>query len=423
MWYKMRRIVIVGLMLCALVCGVGAADSIVAWGLNDEGQCDIPEELKSADIIDISAGAYHSMALTSDGTVHAWGDNSYGQCDVPEGLQAIAIACGGYHSLALDMGGYVHAWGSNIYNESRVYEWYGGKHTAVSAYYYASMALSNSGVPYWVGTPRVWGRNSAGLPYEIMHANTVKVATATGTHFALLDNNTVYAWGNNAYGLCDVPEGLQAIDIDCSEHALALTTDGEVVGWGHYYDPPPAPLARKVIAITCSDWSSACIFDDYSVYVWGDLEYEMDYNYGQHDPPLGLRADMIDGGYCHFIARTVTVPAYKPAPTLQWSPDTGYYTGYWFNRDADFINVEGLFSAILLPFTALIGQWFFMILWGTLVMGMYLHSQDTTLPFVIGILLGAVISMSAGADGVTVMYLTMAFAGGGVLAKVLLGRL
>ena len=47
-------------------------------------------------------------------------------------------------------------------------------------------------------------------------------------------------------------------------------------------------------------------------------------------------------------------------------------------------------------------------------MGIYLHSQDTTLPFVVGILLlGAVISLSAGADGATVMYLTMAFAGGG----------
>jgi len=108
---------------------------------------------------------------------------------------------------------------------------------------------------------------------------------------------------------------------------------------------------------------------------------------------------------------------------FEWLPETGVYTGDWFNRDSDFINVEGLFSSILRPFTNLIGEWFFMIVWGTLVMGIYLHSQDTTLPFVIGILLGAVISLSVGADGVTVMYLTMAFAGGGVLAKVLLGRL
>ncbi len=124
----------------------------------------------------------------------------------------------------------------------------------------------------------------------------------------------------------------------------------------------------------------------------------------------------------HVYSGTVVHPTLNGS-AFKWSPETGYYTGYWFNRDAGFINVEGLFSAILLPFTALIGQWFFMIVWGTLVMGMYLHSQDTTLPFVVGILLGAVISLSAGADGVTVMYLTMAFAGGGVLAKVLLGRL
>ena len=111
------------------------------------------------------------------------------------------------------------------------------------------------------------------------------------------------------------------------------------------------------------------------------------------------------------------------AVAFEWLPETGVYTGDWFNRNSDFINVEGLFSSILRPFTNLIGEWFFMIVWGTIVMGIYLHSQDTTLPFVIGILLGAVISLSAGADGVTVMYLTMAFAGGGVLAKVLLGRL
>ncbi len=107
---------------------------------------------------------------------------------------------------------------------------------------------------------------------------------------------------------------------------------------------------------------------------------------------------------------------------FEWLPETGVYTGDWFNRDSDFINVEGLFSSILRPFTNLIGEWFFMIVWGTLVMGIYLHTQDTTLPFVIGILLGAVISISAGAEGATVMYLTMAFAGGGVLAKLLLGR-
>ena len=116
------------------------------------------------------------------------------------------------------------------------------------------------------------------------------------------------------------------------------------------------------------------------------------------------------------------IPTTPTATNISWSPETGYYTSQWFNRGADFINVEGLFASLLLPFTALIGQWFFMIVWGTIVMGIYLHTQDTTLPFVIGILLGAVMSLSAGADSTVIMYITMAFAGGGVLAKLLLGR-
>ncbi len=117
----------------------------------------------------------------------------------------------------------------------------------------------------------------------------------------------------------------------------------------------------------------------------------------------------------------------NPRPVIRdeyfdWSPETGYYTGLWFDRNEDFINVEGLFGSLMIPFTTIIGSWFFIIIWGTLVMGLYLHTQDTTLPFVIGILLGSVISISAGADGITIMYLTMAFAGGGILAKLLLGR-
>lgn len=107
---------------------------------------------------------------------------------------------------------------------------------------------------------------------------------------------------------------------------------------------------------------------------------------------------------------------------FNYSPETGYYTGNWFNRENDFINVEALFSTLLQPFTAIIGNWFFMIIWGTIIMGIYLHTQETTLPFVIGILLGAGLSLYMGVEAATIMYLTMAFAGGGILAKLLLGR-
>ena len=33
-------------------------------------------------IIDISCGSHHSVALRSDGTIECWGSNQYRQCDI-----------------------------------------------------------------------------------------------------------------------------------------------------------------------------------------------------------------------------------------------------------------------------------------------------------------------------------------------------
>lgn len=119
----------------------------------------------------------------------------------------------------------------------------------------------------------------------------------------------------------------------------------------------------------------------------------------------------------------VAITYHYPPPSIDWSPETGYYTGLWFDRHHDFIDVDGLFGSLMMPITLLIGSWAFMVVWGTICMGLYLYTQDTTLPFVVGILFGAVLSTVLGSDAITVMYITMAFAGAGVLAKVVLGRL
>ncbi|MBP61898.1 MAG: hypothetical protein CMJ62_10290, partial [Planctomycetaceae bacterium] len=50
----------------------------------------------------IAAGGWHSLALTSDGSIVSWGDDFGGQVsDTPTGNGFTAIAAGGYHSLAL----------------------------------------------------------------------------------------------------------------------------------------------------------------------------------------------------------------------------------------------------------------------------------------------------------------------------------
>ncbi|KAI9225224.1 MAG: regulator of chromosome condensation 1/beta-lactamase-inhibitor protein II [Piptocephalis tieghemiana] len=46
-----------------------------------------PERVPLTDVVTIGAGGYHSMAVTSDGTLYTWGMNSYGQCGLGKGSE------------------------------------------------------------------------------------------------------------------------------------------------------------------------------------------------------------------------------------------------------------------------------------------------------------------------------------------------
>ena len=97
-------------------------------------------------------GSFHSLALTSDGTVVAWGEPN----TVPAGLNdVVAIAAGGGHSLALKNDGTVVAWGSNSGSQSTVPAGLNGV-AAIAAGEYHSLALKND------GTVVAWGDNSHG---------------------------------------------------------------------------------------------------------------------------------------------------------------------------------------------------------------------------------------------------------------------
>ena len=67
--------------------------TVVAWGSNTSGQCNVPRRL--IDVVAIEAGGSHSLALKEDGTVVAWGWNKYHQCDVPSGLKDVVAIAGG----------------------------------------------------------------------------------------------------------------------------------------------------------------------------------------------------------------------------------------------------------------------------------------------------------------------------------------
>ncbi|MDD5719299.1 MAG: FlgD immunoglobulin-like domain containing protein [Candidatus Krumholzibacteria bacterium] len=90
--------------------------TIVAWGRNDMGQCDVPAP--NSDFIAVAGGLSHSLGLKSDGTIVAWGSNSMGQCSIPEpNTDFVAIAGGNNHSLGLKSDGTIVAWGWNGYGQ------------------------------------------------------------------------------------------------------------------------------------------------------------------------------------------------------------------------------------------------------------------------------------------------------------------
>jgi hypothetical protein len=103
---------------------------------------DVPAGL--TEVVAISAGGHHSLALRRDGTVVAWGDNSHGQTRVPSGLSdVIAISAGNDFSLALKRNGTVLGWGNNQDGQINVPDGLSGV-TAISAGGF-SLALVGSG--------------------------------------------------------------------------------------------------------------------------------------------------------------------------------------------------------------------------------------------------------------------------------------
>ncbi len=73
--------------------------TVVAWGLNDEGQATVPIGLK--DVVEVAAGNKFSLALKKNGKIVGWGLKDGGAISIPSGLLALTIAAGRDHALAL----------------------------------------------------------------------------------------------------------------------------------------------------------------------------------------------------------------------------------------------------------------------------------------------------------------------------------
>jgi alpha-tubulin suppressor-like RCC1 family protein len=267
--------------------------TVLAWGDNFIGQLGdgttearfLPVPVKNlgpdANVIAISAGNYHAMALKADGTVVAWGDNLFGQVGdgttfakleptqvigLGPGSQVVQISAGFNHSFARRADGTVLCWGRGSFGNCGTGSFAspltapvqtllpsGRRAKGVNAGGNSTIALLDD------DTVWTWGNNPngqlgigpapmQGLPVHVTAlTDMVEIATSrTGSCYARRRDGAVFAWGQNSSGQLgdgtsqsrNTPVQVLAANSSVTAlapgnaHVLALRADGTVLAWG-----------------------------------------------------------------------------------------------------------------------------------------------------------------------------------------------
>ncbi len=288
--------------------------AVLAWWKNKA----ISNTPVFSNAISVSAGTFHIAAVKSDGSVWAWGENVFGEFgydpyragkpdksetpqQVPGLSNVVSVSAGFGHTLALKNDGTVWAWGKG-FGESEVPRQVSGFTDVIS------IAIGGSPEqPNWValksdGTVSIltpfYGEMTSPMPIAGL-ANVASIGAGGLFGVALKADGTVWSWGRSFSGSAvlgnEKPAGgnsltpviakgltnVIAIAVG-NEHVLSLKSDGTVWGWGYNNEgelgdgtaqarsnPVQVSGIGSVSSIMSGLWSSFAMQKDGSVWAWG----------------------------------------------------------------------------------------------------------------------------------------------------------
>lgn len=213
------------------------------WGSNGSGQLGVGSSTSNvlapalvrgigSTVLIVAAGAAHTCALLSDGTVKCWGDNRVGQlgtglcCErvtLPQNVSSlpsasVGLALGAWFSCALLADGSVFCWGSNLFGQLGT-----------------GSCCADSWLPVQV----------QGLAYAATSVH------AGGSHVcALLTDRTVVCWGNNED---------QELGPDVMGEESSIPVNATFI-------------SQPVSIVSTGAWHSCVVAANGSMYCWGSNE-------------------------------------------------------------------------------------------------------------------------------------------------------
>jgi alpha-tubulin suppressor-like RCC1 family protein len=270
-----------------------ADGTLWSWGDNATGQLGLGSTVSrnapvqvgiDRDWSAIAGGALHTLALKRSGSLWGWGDNTSGQIGngtlgqanspvqigAPAGAgNLVQVSGGAFHSLALKANGDLYAWGDNLNGQFGT----GGATGSL-----APVLVGDDGVGWIAGDPGnqftlarrsngtlwSWGDNAAG-----QLGNGTLLTAPTPAPIDNLDN-----WAAHSAGF---------------SYVVALRADGTLWSWGdnsfgqlgdNTNDPSPFPLQMLVTnpasalndwaAVSAGDFHTLALKGDGTLWAWGD---------------------------------------------------------------------------------------------------------------------------------------------------------